>query len=174
MQNGQVEKLNCGTKDRIGLKPHSDLVWLWTSSVGLSFLIYKMRGLDSELKVKCSFIWHTGVLLKDFTQKLDYGKRCLVILHFLPKALCTVFSERLSLLRFHLLHYFALWFCLSLASRWYLQENWLLNEIEREVFFFLPYSFLLWCAGSTSPASMGHICSLCPLRPTNGDSFPRH
>lgn len=122
-------------KTELGWKPHSDLVWLCTSSVGLSFLIYKMRGLDSELKVKCSFIWHTGVLLKVFTQKLDYGKRCLVILHFLPKALCAVFSGRLSLLTLHLLHYFALWFCLSLASRWYLQ-NWELKEIEREVFFF--------------------------------------
>lgn len=163
MQNGQVEKLNCGTKDRIGLKPHSDLVWLWTSSVGLSFLIYKMRGLDSELKVKCSFIWHTGVLLKDFTQKLDYGKRCLVILHFLPKALCTVFSERLSLLRFHLLHYFALWFCLSLASRWYLQENWLLNEIEREVFFFFPLLLpALMCWVHKSSFYGAHLLSLPP------------
>lgn len=172
MQNGQVEKLHCGTKDRSGLKPHSDLVWLWTSSVGLSFLIYKMRGLDSELKVTCSFIWHTGVLLKVFTQKLDYGKRCLVILHFVPKALCAVFREALTT---HVAS--PALFCslvLSEFGQQVISAGELRAEWDRERGVFFPYSFLLWRAGSTSPASMGHLYSLCPLRPTNGDSFPRH
>lgn len=115
---------------RTGLKPHSDLVRLWTSSVGISFLICKMRGLDSELKVKCSFIWHSRVLLKVFTQKLDCGKRCLVILHFLPKA-CVLCFQRGS-------QYSRCISCTILLSGsvWVwpvgdnLQENWELNEIE--------------------------------------------